>query len=228
MEKLSDSPYRKLIEDLKEGDSFEREGDEIFLEHSDREARILWAFHRPSGSHPSQIEDSDIDVSAMAFNHSRLTPYERIRRVHRDLLQKENLIKINNRMRMLFRSLTDGDFTELLTVLKEFPILKEYATDQCINGRRMLETEVNLEAVSEFLDLVKSEDKKFLDSIALRLPIVEEFDSEELKEFLKECRGKDLHPLIKTYIKTEVEKWCEDNSLHILQRKQIEKLMRGS
>jgi len=228
MEKLSDSPYREQIEKLKGNSNFEKEGDRLFLEHPDREARLLWAFHRPSGSHPRQIEDRDILVSAMAFNHSRLSPYERIKRVHKDLLTCEHIIKINNRMRMLFRALTDDDFKELVQILTEFPYLKPFAINQTINGRRILEINADIEALTSFMEMVNLDNKKLLESLFARVGAIEDMEKEELKEFIKDLKGKKVHLLLVEYIEKEIEKYSDKYSLHILQRKTLQKLLKES
>ncbi len=70
METSSTLTYREHIENLKDDLDFEEQGDAIYLHHEDDEARLLWAFHRPSGSHPVQVADRNTDVAIMAFNHS--------------------------------------------------------------------------------------------------------------------------------------------------------------
>ncbi len=227
MEKSSLS-YREYIESIKEDPLFLEKGDEKFLEHPDKEARLLWAFHRPAGSHPSQVSDEDIEVSIMAFNHSRLAPYERLTRLNKAVLENEKLIvKIKNRTRMLFRSLVDEDFTELVKVLKEFPVLKPFALDQVVMGRRMNETEGDIEALGEFLDLIKDNlTDEIKEGVFQRLPNFEDMDVPDLKSVIESYREKNIHLLLISQIKKEIEKWMERNSLHTLQKKQIEKLTR--
>ncbi|WP_156922644.1 hypothetical protein [Lebetimonas sp. JH292] len=50
--------YKKEIAKLSEEPDFEKKGDP--------QARMEWAFYRPSGSHPRQIEDEDVFVSIMS------------------------------------------------------------------------------------------------------------------------------------------------------------------
>ncbi|MDD2950748.1 MAG: hypothetical protein PHU29_08170, partial [Sulfuricurvum sp.] len=128
--------YREHIEILKDDLDFEEQGDSIYLNHEDDEARLLWAFHRPSGSHPLQVGDRNTDVAIMAFNHSRLRAYDRFTRLNPTVIADPDLRRhIRNRSRMLFRALVDNDFTELLDVLRLFPVFIDQACDQMINGR---------------------------------------------------------------------------------------------
>jgi|GEM_PF-2051529 len=157
MEKLSGSEYRALIESLSELPSFEADGDAMFLEHEDAQARLLWAFYRPSGSHPSQLSDKEPLVAAMGFSHSRLGALDRLRLLNPKVLQSDALRqKISKRARMLFRALADDDFQEMATTVREFPIYTQLSVDQLINGRKMIE-EVKLDIVSvnEYLHLAQ-------------------------------------------------------------------------
>ena len=51
--------YKDEIEELQNQDDYERRGDELYINHEDEEARLEWAFYRPSGSHPKQIQDQN-------------------------------------------------------------------------------------------------------------------------------------------------------------------------
>ncbi|WP_294893476.1 MULTISPECIES: hypothetical protein, partial [unclassified Sulfuricurvum] len=136
METSSTLTYREHIEALKDDLDFEEQGDAIYLEHSDDEARLLWAFHRPSGSHPIQVGDPNTDVAIMAFNHSRLGALERFIRLNPAVIDNHDLRRhIRNRSRMLFRALVDNDFSELLEVLRLFPVFMDQACDQMVHGR---------------------------------------------------------------------------------------------
>ncbi|HHD81778.1 MAG TPA: hypothetical protein ENK94_01130, partial [Campylobacterales bacterium] len=123
MENLFNLNYKDEVEALKEEENFEALGDAKYINHHDKEARLYWAFCRPSGSHPHQIADSDPLVSIMAFNHSRLSALSRFEHLHPQVIENETLRKkIGNRTRMLFRDLTDNDFVELNQVLDLVPI----------------------------------------------------------------------------------------------------------
>ncbi len=226
MEKLSDSLFKQRIEDLKESKDYEQEGDRLFLNHPKKEARLLWAFYRPSGSHPSQIEDKDLEVSAMAFNHSRLTPLKRIQKLPRDLLTKEHIIKINNRMRMLFRSLVDSDFKELVAVLREFPSLSSYAIHQVIYGRRILEVDADVEALSQFLEIVGLDNPQVIEAVFERVVDFEQIKIQDLKEFLHLLKHKKIHPVLLEYIRQKLDEFSDKHSLHTLQRKRLQTLLK--
>ncbi len=135
MENEFDLAYKIEIEKIKDLPNFEELGDSLFFTHPDRKARATWAFYRPSGSHPCQIEDSDPYVSIMAFNHSRLRPLERFTKLHSDVIKNDELrVMVAKRARMLFRALADEDFTEMVEVLRLFPVYLPLAIDQVCNG----------------------------------------------------------------------------------------------
>jgi hypothetical protein len=158
MEKLSGSEYRALIEKLSELPSFETDGDAMFLSHVDTQARLLWAFYRPSGSHPIQLSDKEPIVAAMGFSHSRLGALQRFRLLNPKVLESDALRqKISKRARMLFRALADEDFREMAITVREFPIYAELSVDQLINGRKMIdEVHLDIESVNEYLNLVSN------------------------------------------------------------------------
>jgi len=100
MEELSNLTYKEEVDALKDAPNFEALGDARYIHHKDVEARLYWAFCRPSGSHPDQISDPEPLVSIMAFNHSRLDALERFQRLHPDVIKDELLrVKIKNRTR---------------------------------------------------------------------------------------------------------------------------------
>ncbi|MFP4485891.1 MAG: hypothetical protein ACLFOC_02955 [Campylobacterales bacterium] len=225
--------FKKQIEELKELPNFEAKGDEIFFSHPDPEARMTWAFYRPSGSHPLQIEDSDPLVSAMAFNHSRLRPLERLGKLHPDVLKEPKLrVRIAKRARMLFRALADEDFIELVEAMKLYPVYIDLACDQVINGRKMLEeVRADIFAASEFLGIVENRaDKKLVDAVMAKLPSVKEMESRELKsyiEYLVENRDRIHKSILKRYSE-DIEDMLENTlELHILQKKAFEALLKG-
>jgi len=157
MEKVSGSQYRAIIQSLSESPEFEAKGDALFLEHEDIEARLLWAFYRPSGSHPSQLSDKEPLVAAMGFSHSRLGALQRLRLLNPKVLESPELRqKISKRARMLFRSLADDDFSEMALTVREFPTYAQLSVDQLINGRKMIEeVELDIASVNEYLFLVQ-------------------------------------------------------------------------
>jgi hypothetical protein len=167
METSSTLTYREHIELLKDDLDFEEQGDAIYLYHEDDEARLLWAFHRPSGSHPVQVADPNTDVAIMAFNHSRMGAYERFTRLNPTVIADPKLRNhIRNRSRMLFRALVDNDFTELLMTLDFAPVFLDQACDQMINGRIWNEHYASAFHVHSFLVGKKINDKLFEGSFA--------------------------------------------------------------
>jgi len=224
--------YREHIENLKDDLDFEEQGDTIYLDHKDDEARLLWAFHRPSGSHPHQVADRNTDVAIMAFNHSRLGAYERLKCLNPKVISDPELRNhIRNRSRMLFRALVDNDFTELLMTLEFAPVFLDQACDQMINGRIWNEHYATPLRASQFLDLASEHiNDKLIEGVIRRLRPLKHQTFDEVKELLVELSDQvqKLHPRIKEYYVVEFEKWVTTEKLHPLQmivlRKQIAQL----
>lgn len=224
--------YKEAIEELKDEKDFEALGDALYMHHEDDEARLEWAFYRPSGSHPDQVSDPNPMVSIMAFNHSRLGAYERFTRLHSDVIAEERLrVKVRNRSRMLFRAMVDNDFTELMQVLDFAPVFLEMAIDQMINGRIWNEHYADLRAASQFLELVDAQlDEKLLEGVKRRLQPVNKFGYDEAKAYLEllVSQVQELHTVIRNHYVEAYEKWLVKTRLHPLQRialqKQIDRL----
>ena len=221
--------YRDHIEALKDDLDFEEQGDTIFLQHLDDEARLLWAFHRPSGSHPIQVGDPNTDVAIMAFNHSRLGALERFTRINPKVISDPDLRNhIRNRSRMLFRALVDNDFSELLEVLAFAPVFIDQACDQMINGRIWNEHYASPLRASQFLVLANAHiNEKLIQGVLRRLKPFKTYTFDEAKALLSELviQEQKLHLKIKEHYAVEFEMWIATEKLHPLQiivlRKQI-------
>ncbi len=226
---MYDLSYKEEIESIKDESDFERRGDALYLKHDDVEARLEWAFYRPSGSHPDQVSDPDPIVSIMAFNHSRLGAWERFTRLHPDVIKKPQLrIKIRNRTRMLFRAMVDDDLKELVKVLTFAPVFLDVACDQMINGRIWNESYADLEAVSEFVSMVEDRmDGELSEGIKRRLQPVKKFSFEEAKSYLESLTAlaQNLHSFIKAHYLGDYAEWLERTSLHPLQRIALRKMI---
>jgi hypothetical protein len=224
--------YRDHIELLKDDLDFEEQGDAIYLEHPDDEARLLWAFHRPSGSHPHQVGDRNTDVAIMAFNHSRLGAYERYTKLNPSVIENPDLRRhIRNRSRMLFRALVDNDFSELLEVLRFFPVFMDQACDQMVHGRIWNEHYTSPFRASQFLDLASDHLSDTLcEGVKRRLKPLNSYTFDEAKELLSElvAQVQKLHQEIKVHYCEEFETWLSREKLHPLQNivltKQIHQL----
>lgn len=224
--------YRDHIEALKDDLDFEEQGDEIYLHHPDDEARLLWAFHRPSGSHPIQVGDRNTEVAIMAFNHSRLGALERFKRLNPQVIENPDLRRhIRNRSRMLFRALVDNDFSELLEVLNLFPVFIDQACDQMIHGRIWNENYATALRASQFLELSESYySEQLIEGVRRRLKPLNGYNFDEAKELLSELAGQvqKLHQVIKAHYIDEFETWLSREKLHPLQNivltKQIHQL----
>lgn len=221
METSSTLTYREHIEALKEELDGEQIGDETYLNHEDDEARLLWAFHRPSGSHPIQVGDRNAEVAIMAFNHSRLGALERFKRLNPQVINNPDLRRhIRNRSRMLFRALVDNDFSELLEVLRLFPVFIDQACDQMINGRIWNENYATPLRASEFLNLANEHINDTLcEGVIRRLKPIKELSFDEAKAVLSELvdQAQKLHQVIKAHYGAEFETWLSREKLHPLQ-----------
>lgn len=224
--------YKEIIEELKEQPDFEAQGDAMFLAHEDDEARLEWAFYRPSGSHPEQVSDKNVMVSIMAFNHSRLGALERFTRLHDDVINSDSLrVKVRNRSRMLFRAMVDDDFNELVTVLKRYPVFLDLACDQMINGRIWNDIYADPVAASRFLAIAEeTADGRLLGGLERRLQPVKALDVDDAKAYLDTLcdQVQNLHSYIKKYFAAAYAEWMERTALHPLQKivwqKQIDRL----
>lgn len=214
--------YKEEIEELQEHPDFEARGDERYLQHPDDEARLEWAFYRPSGSHPEQVSDKNVMVSIMAFNHSRLGAYERFTRLHPEVIADDALrVKVRNRSRMLFRAMVDSDFTELVKVLEFAPVFLDMACDQVINGRIWNDAYADPVAASRLCAMVEKEmDDKLAGGISRRLQPIKHMNSDEAKQYLGHlcAQVQNLHPYIKEHFAKAYEMWLDRAQLHPLQR----------
>ena len=228
MDALSNLTYKEEVDALKDEPNFEALGDARYIHHRDMEARLYWAFCRPSGSHPDQISDAEPLVSIMAFNHSRLGALERFERLHPDVISDEELrVKIKNRTRMLFRALVDHDFSELNAVLERVPIFLHVAIDQLKNGRKWNDIEANLVEATRFIRTAESLlDEVAWEALFLKLKVIEESEVDDLKAYLHYAieHKKEINVRLLTYIQNETLAWIEQSSLHLLQKKAMEKL----
>lgn len=224
---MYDLSYKEEIEALKDDPNFESMGDELYLRHEDDEARLEWAFYRPSGSHPDQVSDKNVMVSIMAFNHSRLGAWERFKRVHPEVISNDRLRnKIRNRSRMLFRAMVDNDFTELVRVLEFAPVFLDMACDQVINGRIWNEHFADLEAVSAFLSMIEEQlDERLSEGVKRRLQPIKKFGFEDAKAYLEglSSLAQNLHPFVKTHYVAAYAEWLQKTQLHPLQRIALQK-----
>lgn len=221
METLSILTYREHIEALKDDLDFEEQGDAIYLDHPDDEARLLWAFHRPSGSHPHQVGDRNTEVAIMAFNHSRLGALDRFSRLNPQVIENPDLrCHIRNRSRMLFRALVDNDFSELLQVLRLFPVFMDQACDQMVHGRIWNEHYASPLRASQFLELAEDHITDALcEGVVRRLKPLRGYSFDEAKALLSELvpQVQKLHQVIKAHYSVEFETWPSREKLHPLQ-----------
>ncbi len=229
MEELFNLTYKEEVEALKDEENFEALGDKKYINHKDMEARLYWAFCRPSGSHPDQIKDPHPLVSIMAFNHSRLGALERFKILNPQVIENEELRKkIRNRTRMLFRDLVDNDFTELNQVLDIVPVFIDVAVDQLIHGRKWNDEIYAVEAeATKFLNKAQNFiNEELLEALFLKLQNFDEFETSEMKSFLETIisQKEQIDKIILEYYKEKTFEYTQMSNLHILQKKGLEKL----
>jgi hypothetical protein len=231
MEELFNLTYKDEVEALKEEANYEILGDKKFIHHQDMEARLYWAFCRPSGSCEDQLRDPHPLVSIMAFNHSRLPALKRFSLVHNDVLKDPTLrVKISKRSRMLFRDLVDNDFTELNLVLDIVPVFYELAIDQLKNGRKWNDDiYANEIEATKFLSKIKNHiNDELLNALFLKLQNFDDLDTKQIKEFLEKIisQKNQIDPIILEYYQEKTYEWLEDQQIHILQKKSIENIVK--
>ena len=228
MEELFNLTYKDEVDSIKDEDDFEALGDERYIYHQDMEARLYWAFCRPSGSHPNQIKDPHPLVSIMAFNHSRLGALERFSLLNSQVIADESLrTKIRNRTRMLFRDLVDNDFKELNEVLDIVPIFLPVAIDQLKNGRLwndIVADEIEATKLLERIELEHNIDEPLLEGLYRKLTDFNELEPPQFKSYLKRLleQRESISSYILDYYQKESKSYIEDTSLHILQKKELE------
>lgn len=230
MEELFNLKYKDEVDIIKDEDDFESLGDEKYTFHEDMEARLYWAFCRPSGSSDAQVLDKHPLVSIMAFNHSRLPALKRFQLLNKEVIKDVELRKkIKNRTRMLFRDLVDNDFSELNEVLKIVPVFIDVAVDQLKNGRKWndivaddIEATIFYKDAKKFFCKDEALNKAFLEKLAN----FEEFEIDDLKKFLelKVSQKEQIDSVILEYYKEKTSEWIEQSNLHILQKKTLENL----
>ncbi|MFT5661146.1 MAG: hypothetical protein ACI9TV_001792 [Sulfurimonas sp.] len=224
--------YKDEIEALQDESDYEKRGDDLYMYHEDEEARLEWAFYRPSGSHPKQIQDPSHIVAIMAFNHSRLGALERFNLLSHEIIDDEVLRhKIRNRSRMLFRAMIDNNFSDLISVLKKYPVFFDLAYDQMINGRIWNEIYAQPLYASIFLEISKERiNDHLLIGVKRRLAPIHSLSVDESKVYLDGLisQVQNLHIILKEHYVQEFEKWISGTTLHPLQKliwqKKIEKL----
>lgn len=228
MEELTNLTYKEEVEALKDEENFEALGDAKYLHHEYVEARLYWAFCRPSGSSPEQIADPEPVVSIMAFNHSRLPALQRFELLHPEVIADEQLrTKIRNRTRMLFRDLTDNDFAELNQVLALVPVFLPIAVDQLIHGRKWNDIPADPIEATHFLQLSeKYHDDLFWEAFWVKLENIEELEQREIKSFLERIgeQKAGIDKRILKYFYHQTLAWIEESGLHLLQKKGLQKL----
>ena len=169
------------------------------------------------------MADPDVRVAIMAYNHSRLQPLERLTTVNPEVIGTPALrIKIQNRTRMLFRALADEDLSELILVLRLYPIYIPLACDQIKNGRKYYNKAASFADMTTVMQMVETSlDDEVV--AALLTKIAEPESVEELKKLLNEASGADVDRRIKTHVAVLGQAWLATADLHPLQKTVVQK-----
>jgi len=198
-----------------------------FLDHPDDDARLLWAFYRPSGSHPVQVADKNVTVAIMAFNHSRLQPLDRFTRLNPDVVADPGLrIKIQNRSRMLFRALADDNLPELIAVLTLYPVYMDLACDQIKNGRKYYNRRSDFATLTRLLALLgEKADEEVLAALFTKLKLPE--TKEDIKAIVAELIESAADRRIVVWYEEKLGEWVAGCDLHPLQKSVLGKEIAG-
>lgn len=136
--------------------------------------------------------------------------------------------KLQKRTATLFQVLMDGDLTELVFVLENYP---QYVEIVCEHFRYLYnysEKTANIYAASKLLDISREyHQKQFVRNLLRKLEKVEEYDISNLKLFLEDIfnNQNNIHPIILGYYKTQIEQNIKNSSYHKLQTMIIQKYL---
>lgn len=134
--------------------------------------------------------------------------------------------KIKKRTATLFQVLMDGDLRELVFVLKHYP---QYIEIVCEHFRYLYnysEQSADIFAASKLLWMSREyHQKQFVRNLIRKLPKFEEKSSKQIKEFfdLLQEEQEHIHPIIIGYYKSQLEHYLENSTMHILQKKILQK-----
>ena len=134
--------------------------------------------------------------------------------------------KIKKRTATLFQVLMDGDLKELVFVLNHYP---QYIEIVCEHFRYLYnysEQSADIFAASKLLWMsTEYHQKQFVRNLIRKLPKFDEYNSTQIKEFFDSLKNNQdqIHPIIIGYYKSQLEYYLENSSLHILQKKVLQK-----
>ena len=107
------------------------------------------------------------------------------------------------------------------------PIFLHVAIDQLKNGCKWNDIEANLVEASRFIRTAESLlDEVAWEALFLKLKVIEESSVDDLKAYLQYAieHKEAIDARLLTYIQNETLAWIEQSSLHLLQKKAMEKL----
>jgi hypothetical protein len=134
--------------------------------------------------------------------------------------------KIEKRTATLFQVLIDGDLKELVFVLKYYPKYIEIVCDHFRYSYNYGGNEADIYAASKLLTMSEGyHQKQFVRNLIRKLPKISDFDITKLNSFLDELLEKQeqIHSIILSFYKNEIERNINTNNYHKLQIKVLEK-----
>jgi len=134
--------------------------------------------------------------------------------------------KIQKRTATLFQVLMDGDLKELVFVLKHYPKYIEIVCEHFRYLYNYSETVADIYAASKLLTISEQyHQKQFVRNLVRKLEKIDEYDISKLKSFLEKllANQNQIHPIILSYYKTQMQYNINNGNYHILQIKMVEK-----
>ncbi|MEA2029181.1 MAG: hypothetical protein U9N49_09425 [Campylobacterota bacterium] len=140
--------------------------------------------------------------------------------------EKVHWLKLEKRTATLFQVLIDKDLKELVFVLKHHPEYIEVVCDHFRYLYNYSETVADIYAASKLLKMSEGyHQKQFVRNLVRKLEKIEDFDLGEIKAFLETLISKqdEIHPIIISFYKSEIEHFLESQNYHKLQTIAINK-----
>ncbi|MCW8821993.1 MAG: hypothetical protein OQK45_07175 [Sulfurovum sp.] len=121
----------------------------------------------------------------------------------------------------LFQVLIDQDLSDLIRVLEHYPRYTEWVCEHFRYAYSYSENSADINAASKLLYMGEPYfSKQFVRNVVRKLPKIEEWSLEEIKEFSKHMVEKSTkwHPIIINYYYDTLTQYVHKQKLHPLQR----------
>lgn len=130
----------------------------------------------------------------------------------------------------LFQVLIDQDLSDLIRVLKHYPRYTEWVCEHFRYAYSYSENSADINAASKLLYMGEPYfSKQFVRNVVRKLPKIEEWSLEEIKDFSKQMVEKSTkwHPIIVNYYCDSLTQYVQEQNLHPLQRIALTGQMKG-